>query len=201
MTQLVEDYCHWCEGRVSRPSTDAPINPFLWIDEEESAVCLFHPANFDARTMTATGETAFHQTIEEVHDIVIEHHHRKKAIRAHEPLRAVEDNAVIVAKKAQRTSRKAAESVEPRTGTLRRQVFDFLNNRGLHGATDEEIETALAISGNTVRPSRGTLVDDGYVIDSGTTRKNRNGHDCIVWVAKQTDSLWSLETILGKRPL
>lgn len=200
-TSLVEDYCHWCESRITRPSTDAPVNPFLWIDEDESAVCLFHPANFDARKMEATGETAFHQTIEQVHDIIIEDHHRKKALREHKPLRAVEDNAVIVAKKAQRTSRKASESVEPRTGTLRRQVFDFLNNRGLHGATDEEIETALAISGNTVRPSRGTLVDDGYVIDSGTTRKNRNGHDCIVWVAKQTDSLWSLETILGKRPL
>ena len=201
MTSLVEDYCHWCEGRVSRPQTDMPINPFMWIDEEESAICLFHPANFDARELKATGETAFHQTIEEVHDIIIEDHFRKKARREHKPLRAVSDNAVVVAKKAQRTSRKAAESVEPRTGTLRRQVFDYLNNRGLHGATDEEIQSALGIPGNTVRPSRGTLVDDGYVTDSGTTRKNQNGHDCIVWVAKHNDSLWSLETILGKRPL
>ena len=166
---------------MTRPSTTLHANPFAWVDEEESAICLFHPANFNARTMSATGEVAHHQTIEEVHDIIIEHHYRQKALRDKEPLRSVDDNAVVVAKKARTTSRKAAEIIEPKTGTLRRRIYDFLESRGVHGATDEEIELALGISGNTVRPSRGTLVTDGFVSDTGETRKNRNGHDCIVW--------------------
>lgn len=183
-TSLVEDYCHWCESRITRPSTDAPVNPFLWIDEDESAVCLFHPANFDARKMEATGETAFHQTIEQVHDIIIEDHHRKKALREHKPLRAVEDNAVIVAKKARATSRAAAEGILPKSGTIRARVYSYFRGRGVAGATDDEAQAFLGIDGNTFRPTRKSLVDDGYLIDSGGTRKNENGNDCVVWVDK-----------------
>lgn len=179
--ELVEDYCHWCESKVSRP-----IDYLKWLDEEGSIICVFHPANFDARTMTATGETAYHQTIEQVHDIIIEEHHRRKAMRNREPLRAVGDNAVIVAKRARSTSRRAAESVMPRTGTIRSRVHSFFVNRKEHGATDEEAQAFLGIHGNTFRPSRKSLVDDGYIVDSGTTRKNDRGHDCIVWIDKNT---------------
>ena len=183
MTQLVEDYCHWCEGRVSRPTTDAPINPFMWIDEEDSAVCLFHPANFDARNMTATGETAFHQTIEDVHDIIIEDHYRKKERRAHKPLRAVQDNSVIVAKNARATSRAAAEKIEPNSGTIRYQIYKAIKDR--NGLTDFELETLLQGKHQSVSASRRSLVVDGWVVDSGITRKNSQGNDCIVWVVNR----------------
>lgn len=183
--ELIEDYCHWCEAPISKPTTTTPPNLFLWVDEDKSAICLFHPANFDARKMIATGETAYHQTIEEVHDIVIEHHYRKKALREHKPLRAVEDNTVIVAKKARATSRSAAEGILPRSGTIRAKVYSYYRGLGVAGATDDEAQKSLGIDGNTFRPTRKSLVDDGYLIDSGATRKNENGNDCVVWVEKE----------------
>jgi hypothetical protein len=39
------------------------------------------------------------------------------------------------------------------------------------------------MSGNTVRPSRVSLVRDALVMDSGRTRKTISGNDAIVWVA------------------
>lgn len=177
--ELIEDYCHWCEAPVKRPNES-----LRWLDEDGSAVCLFHPANFDARKMTATGETAEHQTIEQVHDIVIADHHRRKALQRKEPLRAVEDNAVIVAKKARTTSRAAAESILPKSGTIRDRVYRYFVGRGEFGATDDEAQDFLQIDGNTFRPTRKTLVDDGYLIDSGGTRKNTNGNDCVVWIER-----------------
>lgn len=180
--ELIEDYCHWCEAPIIKPNTSAPLR---WTDEDDSIVCLFHPANFDARKLTATGETAEHQTIEEVHDIVIAEHYRRKALQTKQPLHAVEDNVVIVAKKARATSRAAAESILPKSGTIRARVYSYYNGRGSIGATDDEAQAFLGIDGNTFRPTRKSLVDDGYLIDSGGTRKNENGNDCVVWVHAQ----------------
>jgi transcription initiation factor IIE alpha subunit len=91
------------------------------------------------------------------------------------------DNQVIIAKNAQRTSIAAAQKVLPRTGSLRRKVYEYILNQGLRGATDQEIEKALHIEGNTVRPTRISLVKDGFIMDTGTTRKNQHENDCIVW--------------------
>jgi len=101
----------------------------------------------------------------------------------------VDRNTVIVGKNAQRTSIAAATNALPRSGTIRRKVYDYFLLRGLRGATDQEVEIALQISGNTLRPTRGSLVKDGYLIDTGTTRKNYNQQDCIVWRAAEGDML------------
>ena len=93
------------------------------------------------------------------------------------------DNSVIIAKNAQRTSVAAAEKVLPRTGSLKRRVYEYILSQGMRGATDQEIEKTLHIEGNTVRPSRVGLIKEGYIIDSGTTRKNHHNNDCIVWRA------------------
>jgi transcription initiation factor IIE alpha subunit len=93
----------------------------------------------------------------------------------------IDRNRVRVASNAQRTSLLAAEKALPRSGTKRRRVYDYIVNRGLQGATDDEIQDALGIDGNTVRPTRGGLVEDGHIIDTGTTRKNKHGNECIVW--------------------
>lgn len=79
------------------------------------------------------------------------------------------------------TSLEAREKIEPRVGSLRRKVYELFINRGLQGLTDNEIEKYLHLDGNTVRPIRGSLVTDGFVIDSGTTRDNDKGNRCIVW--------------------
>jgi transcription initiation factor IIE alpha subunit len=91
------------------------------------------------------------------------------------------DNKVIIARNAQRTSIAAAQKVLPKTGSLRRKVYEYILNQGLRGATDQEIEKALHIEGNTVRPTRISLVKDGFIMDTGLTRKNQHNNDCIVW--------------------
>lgn len=101
----------------------------------------------------------------------------------------IDRNTVIIANNAQRTSRAVAEQVLPKTGTLRRQVYEYFSRRGLNGSTDEEAQAALNIDGNTMRPTRGSLVKDGYLIDTGTTRKNAKGHECIVWRTAERDML------------
>jgi transcription initiation factor IIE alpha subunit len=93
------------------------------------------------------------------------------------------ENKVVIANNAQRTSIAAAQKVYPRTGSLRMKVYEFILNQGLRGATDQEIEKTLSIDGNTVRPTRISLVKDGYILDTGTTRKNKHDNDCIVWRA------------------
>jgi hypothetical protein len=93
------------------------------------------------------------------------------------------ENKVIIAKNGRQTSRAAAERVYPKSGTMRLFVYEHIIRQGLRGATDQEIQNTLHLSGDTVRPSRITLLKDGMIIDSGTTRKNANGNECIVWRA------------------
>jgi transcription initiation factor IIE alpha subunit len=81
----------------------------------------------------------------------------------------------------QRTSIEAMDKIAPKIGSLRRKVYELFINRGMAGLTDQEIERYLHLDGNTVRPIRGSLVTDGFVIDSGTTRDNEKGNRCIVW--------------------
>ena len=97
--------------------------------------------------------------------------------------REVGDNAVI--SNLSKTSVRAAIKAYPRSGTIRIKIYHFLIRRGLDGATDQEISITLQISENTVRPTRKTLEIDGFVRDSGLTRKNRNGNDCIIWRASE----------------
>jgi hypothetical protein len=91
----------------------------------------------------------------------------------------IERNVVIVAREPQETSLKAALRALPKTGTKRAHLYDYLAS--CSGATDEEIERALGISGNTVRPTRVSLVRDGLVEDSGLVRPTLSGNDAIVW--------------------
>ena len=91
---------------------------------------------------------------------------------------AIYRDVVIIAREAKQTSVDAALKTKPKTGKKRAQVHAYLLGRP---ATDEEIETALNMSGNTVRPTRGTLVKDGHVVDSGVRRLTRAGNEAIVW--------------------
>jgi hypothetical protein len=95
----------------------------------------------------------------------------------------IDRNTSVIAHNAQRTSILAANEIYPKSGTIRRKVYEYFLSRGLRGGTDQEAEVTLGIDGNTIRPSRGSLVKDGWLIDSGTTRPNDKGHACIVWRA------------------
>lgn len=97
------------------------------------------------------------------------------------PEHNVGDNSVVMGKRY--TSRAAAIRVYPETGSLRLKIYELLVRAGIRGATDQEIESVLMINGNSVRPLRGSLAAQGFIIDSGTTRENTNGNLCIVWRA------------------
>jgi hypothetical protein len=90
---------------------------------------------------------------------------------------ALARNTVAVGRQA--TSRKAAANALPKSGTNRARIFHYI--KAHDGATDEELEIALNLSGNTVRPCRVSLVNDGYVQDTGRRRQVRSGNDAIVW--------------------
>ena len=98
-------------------------------------------------------------------------------------LRAVDSDHVITSRNPQRTSNKAAERFLPRSGTVRRKVYEHLSQSG--GLTDYELEQVFGISHQTISASRRSLVVDGWLVDSGQTRKNKSGNDCIVWVVVQ----------------
>ena len=57
------------------------------------------------------------------------------------------------------------------------------------GATDQEMQFALKMSGDTLRPTRGKLLKENLIYDSGKTRKNENGNDCIVWVVSTIEQI------------
>lgn len=119
-------------------------------------------------------------------DFCIEHWYtsRGKVCPTTEPLRSaqrppVERNTVAAGRQA--TSRAAAAGALPKSGTNRACILDYIKKAG--GATDEELELALNLSGNTVRPCRVSLVQDGWVVDSGKRRPVRSGNDAIIWCA------------------
>ena len=100
------------------------------------------------------------------------------------------ENKVIVATKARETSRIAAERVYPKSGSIRLSVYEYLIRQGLRGATDQEMQSNLNLSGDTIRPTRMTLLKDGFIIDSGETRNNTNGNPCVVWRAIDTGMMF-----------
>jgi hypothetical protein len=100
------------------------------------------------------------------------------------------ENKVIVATKARETSRIAAERIYPKSGSIRLSVYEYLIRQGLRGATDQEMQSNLNLSGDTIRPTRMTLLKDGFIIDSGETRNNANGNPCVVWRAIDTGMMF-----------
>lgn len=71
----------------------------------------------------------------------------------------------------------------PLAMSIRESVFAFIRRNGSYGATDEEVQTALAINPSTQRPRRIELVKAGRVYDSGARRKTLANLDAVVWVA------------------
>ena len=79
------------------------------------------------------------------------------------------------------TSRDAAEAIVPHLDRLERIVLGVLADAGAAGLTDQEIGSLARLDGNTVRPRRGSLVDLGYVEDSGLKRTTASGRLACVW--------------------
>lgn len=178
--ELIRDTCHWCEVEISRPSEN-----LLWIDNYESSDCEFHPAAYDSNQLKATGVFAPHQTLREVHSVIAEDFLRKQQMRNKTTrLRIVTHNTVTVSRTSKVTSAQAAEKFLPRSGSLRQKVYEAVKNRKQEGLTDYELEQLLNGKHQTVSASRRSLVIDGWLVDSGKTRRNPQDNDCIVWIEK-----------------
>lgn len=94
--------------------------------------------------------------------------------------RAIDDNAILLAHNARETSRAAAEKQMPKTGSMRRRIYDLVHSSG--GLADFELERIMNGKHQSVSAGRRSLVIDGFLIDSGITRKNESGNDCSVWI-------------------
>jgi hypothetical protein len=78
------------------------------------------------------------------------------------------------------TSRAAAEAIAPKFGTITRNVLAHLCTYP-DGLTDEEGQHTIGMEGNSYRPCRVTLMDKGFVVDSGHRRKTHQRKDAVVW--------------------
>jgi len=75
------------------------------------------------------------------------------------------------------TSRDAADAIKPKASTQRRAVLQYLLSHA-SGATDDEMQEALRLPGNSQRPRRKELQQAGLVRDSGRRRDKK-----IIWIA------------------
>lgn len=91
----------------------------------------------------------------------------------------IDDQVVYVANYASNTSRKAAEKALPKTGTMRRQIYDLIFNNG--GLADFEIEERLNLKHQTASAARRSLVIDGFLVASDKVRRNESGNECTIW--------------------
>ena len=85
------------------------------------------------------------------------------------------------------TSKAAAESMKPHAGQQREQVRRFFTDCGELGATQQEVELALGISGNSVRPRCKELEQSGEIKNSGSTRPTLAKRNAAVWVIVSPD--------------
>ena len=96
--------------------------------------------------------------------------------------RPVEANVIQLGKNSPRTSRDAAKSVLPRTGTKRARVFDLIAGAGERGLCDHEIESLTGWLHQSASSIRNSLMNDGWIQDSGLRRKTPQGNGAIAWV-------------------
>jgi hypothetical protein len=78
------------------------------------------------------------------------------------------------------TSRASAIAEAPTFGMKARTVLvGFAHS--MSGLTDEEGQERLQMEGNSYRPCRVTLMDQGLIYDTGFRRKTRAGRPAVVW--------------------
>ena len=94
----------------------------------------------------------------------------------------IERNVVRLGKRSPQTSQNAAKRVLPRSGTKRKQVYDLIKDAGVRGLCDHEIERMTGWLHQSASSIRNSLMNDGWIIDSGQRRKTPQGNGAIVWV-------------------
>jgi predicted Fe-S protein YdhL (DUF1289 family) len=82
------------------------------------------------------------------------------------------------------TSNAAAKVVAPKYNARAERMYKMILEKGINGATDEEGQLALGMSGNSYRPVRGNLVKLCMIVDSGLKRETVSGNPAKVWVSR-----------------
>lgn len=99
------------------------------------------------------------------------------------------DNPQLPAHQPCETSRAAAAAIQPKVGTLKWRVLDYIRSTGKHGATAEEVELECEMRGSTVRPRLVELEnpkeDQGppLIRKTGRKRKTQSGNPAEVYEA------------------
>lgn len=171
------DTCFFCERTITR---SAPV--YRW-ESDGIPDCEFHPVAWDTKTNLSTGFSAPHMTELEIHDFIRFYSTKRPEMGAQ---RKVSDNVVSLSSRSSRTSRAAGKKVFPKTGTMRRDIYNRIKECGSDGMTDHELERYFDKKHQTISAARRSLVVDNYLVDSGRTRKNDTGNECTVWVIDAT---------------
>lgn len=95
----------------------------------------------------------------------------------------VVEQPTLFSQAVRKRSREAAERTKVNANRDRQKVLAFLRGRGAQGATDQEMQMELEMSGNTQRPRRGELVASGHVAPASFTRTTISGCKATVWLA------------------
>lgn len=85
-------------------------------------------------------------------------------------------------KQAGGTSEQAARAVAGSAAGKRARVLAEVARRGGAGATADEIAQALGLSVLSVRPRVSELNRSGFIVASGSRRKNDSGLNASVWI-------------------
>lgn len=96
---------------------------------------------------------------------------------------SIDRNVVRLGNYHPETSYIAGMKALPNTGTKRRILYDLILSKGDLGLCDHEIEAILGWLHQSASAARNSLMNDGWVRNSGKTRLTPQKHPAIVWVA------------------
>lgn len=95
--------------------------------------------------------------------------------------RPISENVVRIGRRSPKTSQIAAQRVLPRSGTKRKRVFELIQQHGERGLCDHEIEQITGWLHQSASSIRNSLMNDGWIKDSGRRRKTPQNNEAIVW--------------------
>ena len=84
-------------------------------------------------------------------------------------------------KDARTTSVEAAKSIMLALPNIEAAVYEYAVMRGNQGFTDDQMNEHFKTHKSTYRARRSTLVEKGFIEDSGRLVKGPNGRNMTVW--------------------
>jgi len=82
---------------------------------------------------------------------------------------------------AKDTSIEAAESISKDLPYIEGLVYSYAHSKGKNGFTDDEMNEHFKTHKSTYRARRSTLVEKGFIEDSGLRVMGPNGRNMTVW--------------------